>query len=105
MTRIATATAVAALLLGSVTAYAANQTTAANMNVNQPSARYTAQCTSLAGQWKTAEAAHMTSPNLGKAKADAAKGERLCKSTKASQLKHGASDYRAALKLLGVTPT
>ncbi len=104
MTRMATVTAFAALLLGSVTAYAANQTMASNTSATQPSTDYTAQCSSLASQWQTAEAAHMTNPNLGKAKADAAKGEKLCKSTNVSQHKRGASDYRAALKLLGVTP-
>jgi hypothetical protein len=66
---------------------------------------YRARCTSLAEQWKTAEASNATHVSLGKAKADAAKGEKLCKSTKAADQKRGVADYEMALKLLGMTPS
>lgn len=66
---------------------------------------YAARCTSLAGQWKTAESTNASNAKLGQAKADAEKAAKLCGSTKASDHKKGAVDYEAALKLLGVTPT
>ena len=99
MNRILVGAVVAATLLGSAAAYAAT-TPIKTMKVD-----YAARCTSLADQWKTAEGANATNTNLGKAKADAAKGEKLCKSKKSSDEKKGAADYQAALKLLGVTPT
>jgi len=95
MNRILAGTALAVALMGSASAYAANATTM----------DYAARCTSLAEQWKTAESANADHASLGKAKADAAKAEKLCKSKKTAQQKKGASDYETALKLLGVTPT
>lgn len=94
MTRFATAAALGALILTSTTAFAAHRTP-----VN-----YIERCNSLESQWKTALDSHETSRHLGKAKADAARGERFCKSHKISQQRRGVSDYRAALKLLGVRP-
>jgi hypothetical protein len=106
MTRILAAAALA-VLLGSTAAYAgtakvtpASTTTAATSSVD-----YAARCTSLADQWKTAETANASNASLGKAKADATKGAKLCGSKKSSDLKKGATDYESALKLLGVTPT
>jgi opacity protein-like surface antigen len=95
MNRILAGAALAAALMGSAAAHAANT----------PSVDYAARCTSLADQWKTAETANATHASLGKAKADAAKGEKLCKSKKSADEKKGSSDYEQALKLLGVTPT
>lgn len=106
MTRILTAASIAALLIGSATAYAAAPVTMTP--ISHPSAsstNYTTRCSTLAGEWKTAEEGHLMSANLGKARADAAKGAKLCKSTSASKQKRGIADYRAALKKLGVTPT
>ena len=101
MKRILGGAAMAALLIGSASAYAATApATATTAKID-----YAARCASLAEQWKTAEAAHATNTHLGKAKADAAKAEKFCKSTKSADEKKGVSNYEAALKLLGVTPT
>ena len=96
MNRILVGSALAVALFGATSSYAATSATPVD---------YAARCTSLAGQWKTAESTNATNANLGKAKADATKAERLCKSKKSSDQKKGAGDYDAALKLLGVTPT
>jgi hypothetical protein len=96
MNRILIGSALALGLFGATSAYAATSTTPVD---------YAARCTSLAGQWKTAETTNATHASLGKAKADAAKAEKLCKSKKSSDQKKGTDDYDAALKLLGVTPT
>lgn len=66
---------------------------------------YAARCKSLADQWKTAETANASHASLGKAKAEASTAEKLCKSKKDADMRKGVSDYEAALKLLGVTPT
>jgi hypothetical protein len=95
MNRILIGSALTLGLFGATSAYAATSTPV----------DYAARCTSLAGQWKTAEAANATHASLGKAKADAAKAEKLCKSKKSSDQRKGTDDYDAALKLLGVTPT
>ena len=108
MNRILAGTAFAVALLGSATAFAATPAPAATAPAAAPAAPavdYAAKCTSLADQYKTAEGANATNPKLGKAKAKAAKAEKECKSTKASDEKKGSADYTAALKLLGVTPT
>lgn len=100
--------AFAAALLASTSAFAAGTTTLATTTAaaaKPMSADSGARCTSLADQWKTAEGANATNASLGKAKADAAKGEKMCKSKKTSDKKKGAADYEAALKLLGVTPS
>ena len=102
MNRILAGTALAVALFGSAAAFAA--TTPAPAPTPAPAVDYAARCTALAQQFKTAETANATNTKLGKAKADAAKGEKLCKSTKATDEKKGVSDYEAALKLLGVTP-
>jgi hypothetical protein len=104
MNRILTGAALALALIGSATAYAAT-TTPAPTTAAAPKVDYAAKCTSLADQWKTAEAANASNANLGKAKADATKAEKQCKSTKASDQKKGVANYEAALKLLGVTPS
>lgn len=96
MNRILIGSALAVALFGATSAYAATSA----MPVD-----FAARCTSLAGQWKTAEGTNATNASLGKAKADAAKAETLCKSKKSSDQKKGTEDYNAALKLLGVTPT
>lgn len=113
MMRILTGAAFAALLLGSASAFAGTATT----TTSTPSAStttpahttaavdYGARCTSLAGQWKTAEGANATNTHLSKAKAMAAKGEKMCGSKTATDHPKGVSKYEAALKLLGVTPT
>ena len=101
MRQVLAGTALAVLLIGSGTALAA--TTPPPASSTPPD--YAARCTSLAEQWKTAEAANASNAHLGKAKADAAKGEKLCSSKKATDHKKGVTDYEAALKLLGVTPT
>lgn len=106
MTRIAFGAALAVALLGS-SAFAATTTPTPVSTSTTPAVShidYSARCTSLADQWKTAEAANATNASLGKAKADAAKGEKLCKSKKTSDHKKGSGDYEQALKLLGVTP-
>ena len=102
MNRILAGTALAVALFGSAAAFAATTTPASTPAA--PAVDYAARCTALADQFKTAEAANATNKKLGKAKADAAKGEKLCKSTKAADEKKGVADYVAALKLLGVTP-
>lgn len=102
MTRTLTG-ALAAVFMSSV-AFAATPAPATTHAAAKP-IDYAARCTSLADQWKTAEAANGTNANLGKAKADADKGSKLCASTKSGDHKKGAADYEAALKLLGVTPT
>jgi len=102
MTRILTG-ALAAVFMSSV-AFAATPAPATTHAAAKP-IDYAARCTSLADQWKTAEVANGTNANLGKAKADADKGSKLCTSTKSGDHKKGAADYEAALKLLGVTPT
>jgi hypothetical protein len=95
MTRLITGLALSLILVGATSALAANSSTT----------NYRARCTSLAEQWKTAEASNATHVSLGKAKADAAKGEKLCKSTKTADQKKGVADYEMALKLLGMTPS
>lgn len=105
MTRILAAAAALAIF-GSAAAYAGTaQTTPVSTTPAAATVDYGARCTSLADQWKTAETANATNASLGKAKADAAKGAKLCGSKKASDHKKGAADYEGALKLLGVTPT
>lgn len=100
MNRIFIGATLAATLLGSSAYAAATAPTAHNTPVD-----YTARCTTLAAEWKTAETANPTHASLGKAKADAAKAEKLCASKKSSDHKKGVTEYEAALKLLGVTPT
>ena len=59
----------------------------------------TALCSSLAGEWKTAEAACSTNANLGRARARAREAEAKCKSPDAAQRKLGPSKYQFALRL------
>lgn len=106
MTRTLAVAACAVALLGSTSAFAGTPASTPPAPTTTPApVDYAARCTSLAAQWKTAEAANATNAHLGKAKADAAKAEKLCASKKADDHKKGAEDYEAALKLLGVTPT
>ena len=101
MNRIITGAALAVALLGSATAYAASTTPVST----SPAVDYSARCTTLADQWKTAQTTNATNANLGKAKGDAAKAEKECKSKKSADEKKGVGNYEAALKLLGVTPS
>lgn len=66
---------------------------------------YGARCKTLAGQWSSTSPAHATSQHFSLAKADAVRGEKSCASSNAAQQKKGTSAYRAALKLIGVTPS
>ncbi len=104
MTRFSMAAALGALILSSTAALAATPATSTTAARHRAPVNYIQQCGSLAGQWKAALDSHGLSPNLGKAKADAAKGEKFCKSGKVSQQRRGVADYRAALKVLGVKP-
>ena len=101
MTRILTGVLAAAFM--SSVAFAATPATPVTHSASK-AIDYTARCTALSDQWKTAETANSTNANLGKAKADADKGSKLCTSTKSSDHKKGAMDFEAALKLIGVTP-
>jgi hypothetical protein len=109
----------AAALLGSA-AYAAGTSTPPSSTPPEPTPStapmtapekpaakpdWAAECKELATQWETAEAANATNAKLGKAKAKANAAEKNCASTKASKQKTGVSQYKAALKLLGVKPT
>ena len=101
MTRFNTVAALGALIFSSTVAFAALPAAA---SVHHQSMKYSQHCTSLAGQWRSAMEGHETSAHLGRAKADAARGAKLCHSQTASKQRRGAADYRAALKLLGVRP-
>lgn len=111
MTRILAGAALVTILIGSASAYAAatpSPTPAAAQTPTHTATApidYAARCTSLADQWKSAETANASNKSLGKAKADAARGAKYCKSTKVAVEKKGVKSYQAALKLLGVTPT
>jgi hypothetical protein len=108
MNRIVIGASLALALLGSTAAFAANTTPASTSTPaasSTPAVDYAARCTSLADQWKTAESSNATNANLGKAKADATKAAKECKSKKTADEKKGVANYEAALKLLGVTPT
>ena len=63
------------------------------------------ECKELGTQWEAAETANATNAKLGKAKAKAKAAEKNCASTKASKERTGISQYKAALKVLGVKPT
>jgi hypothetical protein len=103
MTRLLTAAALGALLIGSTASMAA--TPAAHTSaVPVTQINYAQRCAALSGQWNSVVDGHELSPNLGKAKADAAMGAKFCKSTTVSDQKRGASDYMDALKLIGVKP-
>ena len=103
--------AFAVALFGSATAYAAGTTPAAGSapppaaTTAAPKPDYVADCKELGTQWETAEAANASNPKLGKAKAKANAAEKNCASTKSSKQKTGISQYKSALKLLGVKPT
>lgn len=105
MNRVFIGAALAVALIGSTTAYAA--TTPAPTTAAAPAAApdYAAECTSLAAQWTTAAAANATNAKLGKATAKAKLAEKNCGMTAKSKQKTGVGQYKAALKLLGVTPT
>jgi hypothetical protein len=102
MTRILTGLFAAGLMTSA--AFAATPATATTHAATKP-VDYAARCTSLGEQWKAAETSHGTNANFAKAKADAEKAAKMCASTKASDHKKGVTDYEAALKLLGITPT
>jgi hypothetical protein len=55
------------------------------------------RCHSLAAQWKTAETANASNPNLGKARALASSAEKMCASASTTQQKSGVSQYNAAI--------
>ena len=102
MTRILAGAAFVTILMGSASAFAATTAPAHTAAVHVD---YAARCTSLSEQWKTAEAANASHKSLGKAKADAARAAKYCKSNKVASEKKGTKKYEAALKLLGVTPS
>ena len=81
----------------------AAQPTAAK-HVSSAQVDYTAQCKTLGEQWATALPTNTSHLKFATAKADAAKGERNCKSTNVAMRKKGAGQYETALKLIGVTP-
>lgn len=101
MTRFMTGVALGAFLIGSTVAMASTPTA----NPMHHSSRYSQHCSSLASQWQTASEGRHMSRHFGKAKVDAARGERLCSSSNVSHQRRGVADYRAALKLIGVRPT
>ena len=70
-----------------------------------PVGKYAAECTEMGTQWEAAETANASNAKLAKAKAKANMAERNCASTKVSKEKTGISQYKAALKLIGVKPT
>lgn len=100
MTRLTTAAAVGALILSATAAFAATPISYSHST----SAKYSQRCAALESQWKSAIDAHGISRHLGRAKADAARGARHCNSHSMAQRRQGVSDYRAALKLIGVRP-
>ena len=112
MNRVLIGAAMAVALFGSAAAFAAGPATGTGSPMAPAAAPATApmednaaECKALGTQWETAEAANSTNAKLGKAKAKAAKAEKNCASTKASKQKTGISQYKAALKILGVKPT
>lgn len=106
MNRMLAGAALAVAILGSSAAFAATSSTTPHpAAATAPKVDYAARCTSLADQWKTAETANASNTSLAKAKAEAAKGEKLCKSKKTASRKKGVGEFEEALKLLGVTPT
>ncbi len=116
MNRAFVSAALAVALFGSAAAYAAS-TAAPSASTPPPpppaaaapaapaAHDYAGECKELGTQWEAAETANATNAKLGKAKAKANAAEKNCASTKASKQKTGISQYKAALKLLGVKPT
>ena len=113
MKRFIAGTAIVVAMLSSASAFAANSTPVKTTPISSTlmhkasttNTDYSAHCATLAGEWKSAEMSNASNAHLGKAKADAAKAEKQCKSTKASDEKKGVANYESALKLLGVSPT
>ena len=115
MNRAFVSAALAVALFGSAAAYAASTATPSASTPPPPAAAapaaaaaahdYAGECKELGTQWEAAEAANATNAKLGKAQATANAAEKNCASTKASKQKTGISQYKAALKLLGVKPT
>ena len=114
MNRAFVSAALAVALFGSAAAYAASTAAPSASTPPPPAAAapaapaahdYAGECKELGTQWEAAEAANATNAKLGKAKAKGNAAEKNCASTKASKQKTGISQYKAALKLLGVKPT
>ncbi len=101
MNRIATALTVVALVAIPGAAFAS---TSQHASAAPKKPSFAEQCTSLAEQWKTAEAGGTGNANLGKAKADAESASKQCGSKKSSDQKKGVAGYHAALKLLSTSP-
>lgn len=101
MNKIATALTVISIIAVPGAAFASNSQHTATAP-KKPT--YAEQCTSLAEQWKTAEAGGTGHANLGKAKADAEAASKQCASKKTSDQKKGVAGYEAAIKLLGASP-
>jgi hypothetical protein len=59
----------------------------------------TALCSSLADEWKTAEAECSTNANLGRARSLAREAATKCKSPDGAQQKAGVGKYQSALRL------
>lgn len=90
------------------TAFAA-AATVASASTHHPSknashARYSEACSTLAGQWSSAEADHKNSHKFRKAERQESIGARDCASRHTATLKVGAQHYRTALRMLGVKP-
>jgi hypothetical protein len=66
-------------------------------------ARLTEECSTLAGQWSTAETGHHR--HLRAARAQERIGARDCRSNRAVELKAGVQHYRSALRMIGVRPS
>jgi hypothetical protein len=86
-------------------AASASAATPSHVTASTPAPDYSAQCKTLGEQWTTASASASSNKHFAAAKADAAKAGTNCKSTKTASQKKGVSQYEAALKLIGATPT
>ena len=110
MNRILASSLLAFAIAGSAGAANAATTTlsaqpVSTANTSSTAVNYAAQCRTLGKQWASASAANSSNKHFAAAKADAAKGMKLCKSTKTASRQKGAGQYAAALKLIGVSPT
>ena len=66
---------------------------------------FNSECRTLGAQWNSVATSHASNRHFRTAKADAARGERDCKSTNTAMLRKGVGQYKTALKLIGVRPT
>ena len=80
------------------------QRTAYSHTISTP-VGFSSQCRTLGAQWNSVAPSHASNRHFSTAKADAARGERDCKSTNTAMIRKGAGQYETALKLIGVRPT